>query len=711
MNLFGQWFDKRNHESAKYFYYLVLASCFLLLIIYSIYINIPLLSIIVLVLSSLGVVFFLLIRNNLVHLFDNKLIKFAHWGSILPWMFGIYNLHVNNVEDRNLYYLITILTATILISSAACELVISFSAISVNVVIGTYYLNIISDSKVDVIIFVFGYSVAFIIFGRFLSTMVREKHIKETIQKISFDILRGKNFSEAINNIVPQSIISMFEEDVNVYILETINSNNYLRVVGGAGKYSPLINKEFPAHLGITGKALQDNSVIMVSDVSTSKYYLSLSDMQETKSEIAVPLIYENKIFGVLDIQSSKEHAFSRADVSLLSSIGEYISAALFISDSQRNFREASDFWETLTTTQMSSEIKLFNEFSIFINKSLPVDMLLYYPLTPTGFPQRPLGVESDLLSPLNIFGEQLSPSSLIGLLISKWEERHISYDEMRQENKEYFLFIEREEILSLHFFPVGLPQAPAGALILGFRKKTGLDDYHTGVVRSFALIMANVAWRNRNEKLVYESFAKPEINLHNLVGRHGFKLGARSNIENLISDYERGEIPLPTLLGGIREAVIHFDSFIRDLNLAQATTPPTFNESPLYAELTKFSYNFTSTSINFHVDPEIESENRIVLLAIYRIITEAINNAVIHANAKEIFVDVSRNNFSINVSIQNDGESLKEGATSRKSRKGIYFLKSEMEQLFNASFEISSIEKGARFEVSIPAIRIKYNE
>ena len=67
---------------------------------------------------------------------------------------------------------------------------------------------------------------------------------------------------------------------------------------------------------GITIKAAQKRIPIVVSDVNRDKDYVKV--IKDTKSELAVPIIVEGKVFGVLNVESTKADAFGEKDVKLL---------------------------------------------------------------------------------------------------------------------------------------------------------------------------------------------------------------------------------------------------------------------------------------------------------------------------------------------------------------------------------------------------------
>jgi phosphoserine phosphatase RsbU/P len=82
---------------------------------------------------------------------------------------------------------------------------------------------------------------------------------------------------------------------------------------------------------GIVGRAVRQRRAVIVGDVSRDPDYHVTETWRECvpHSEVAVPLIYEDKVIGVIAIESSRTHAFDNNDAHLLESIGNNLSIAI----------------------------------------------------------------------------------------------------------------------------------------------------------------------------------------------------------------------------------------------------------------------------------------------------------------------------------------------------------------------------------------------
>jgi signal transduction histidine kinase len=102
-----------------------------------------------------------------------------------------------------------------------------------------------------------------------------------------------------------------------------------------------------PINRGIIGRVVRTNQPSFVPDVSQDADYLI--GLNETQSEIAVPLHKEGVVIGVLNIESPVISAFSDDDVSLLSLLADQLSIAVESSALYERLRQhASSLEETV---------------------------------------------------------------------------------------------------------------------------------------------------------------------------------------------------------------------------------------------------------------------------------------------------------------------------------------------------------------------------
>ncbi|HBY64497.1 MAG TPA: serine/threonine protein phosphatase [Solibacterales bacterium] len=109
---------------------------------------------------------------------------------------------------------------------------------------------------------------------------------------------------------------------------------------------------------GITGAAAAARAPILVGDVHKDPRYLGTIDA--VRSELAVPMMARGKLVGVIDVQSTRENAYSEQDRALLMLIASRVGSAI---DNARLHRRVERNNRTLRTLA-----QLAQEFSAILN-------------------------------------------------------------------------------------------------------------------------------------------------------------------------------------------------------------------------------------------------------------------------------------------------------------------------------------------------------
>lgn len=79
----------------------------------------------------------------------------------------------------------------------------------------------------------------------------------------------------------------------------------------------------------IVGFAAATNQPRIALDAGKDPVHFENPDLPQTHSEIALPLQYEGRILGVLDVQSDEPNAFSQDDIKVLSTLADQVSIAI----------------------------------------------------------------------------------------------------------------------------------------------------------------------------------------------------------------------------------------------------------------------------------------------------------------------------------------------------------------------------------------------
>ena len=84
-----------------------------------------------------------------------------------------------------------------------------------------------------------------------------------------------------------------------------------------------------PLHKGLSGTAAGQRRVLRVHDVNEDPRYIRCETGVDARSEIVVPLLMQDRLIGVLDLESTQPHAFTLEHERMLSTLGSYVAVAL----------------------------------------------------------------------------------------------------------------------------------------------------------------------------------------------------------------------------------------------------------------------------------------------------------------------------------------------------------------------------------------------
>jgi sigma-B regulation protein RsbU (phosphoserine phosphatase) len=84
---------------------------------------------------------------------------------------------------------------------------------------------------------------------------------------------------------------------------------------------------DIPLGRGVVGYAAQAKEAVLVPDVARSERYIAVNP--ETRSELAVPLIYQEKVIGVLDLEHTRRNYFTEDHKRTLTTLAAQLAIAI----------------------------------------------------------------------------------------------------------------------------------------------------------------------------------------------------------------------------------------------------------------------------------------------------------------------------------------------------------------------------------------------
>jgi phosphoserine phosphatase RsbU/P len=91
---------------------------------------------------------------------------------------------------------------------------------------------------------------------------------------------------------------------------------------------------------GITGAAAAKRRTVRVNDVGNDPRHVTCDVGLDTGSELVIPLLLQDRLIGVLDLESTEKNAFTEQHERMLATLGSYIAVAL---ENARLYEEARE--------------------------------------------------------------------------------------------------------------------------------------------------------------------------------------------------------------------------------------------------------------------------------------------------------------------------------------------------------------------------------
>jgi phosphoserine phosphatase RsbU/P len=98
------------------------------------------------------------------------------------------------------------------------------------------------------------------------------------------------------------------------------------------------LHTRLPLHEGLTGTAAGERRILRVNDILKDPRYVKCETGCDIRSELVVPLLLQDRLIGVIDLESTEPNAFTAEHERMLATLGSYIAIAL---ENARLFAEA----------------------------------------------------------------------------------------------------------------------------------------------------------------------------------------------------------------------------------------------------------------------------------------------------------------------------------------------------------------------------------
>lgn len=130
-----------------------------------------------------------------------------------------------------------------------------------------------------------------------------------------------QRIADRVKKIVNYHLFNVMVWNESASQLECVFTKHYEEAIN--------IDLTLPLFKGITGHAAGNRSAVRVADVRLDQRYVEFPHSDKVRSELVVPLLLQDRLIGVLDLESTNLNAFTAEHERMLGIIGSYIAIAL----------------------------------------------------------------------------------------------------------------------------------------------------------------------------------------------------------------------------------------------------------------------------------------------------------------------------------------------------------------------------------------------
>jgi sigma-B regulation protein RsbU (phosphoserine phosphatase) len=141
-----------------------------------------------------------------------------------------------------------------------------------------------------------------------------------------------RRVAQRVKKIVNYDVFSVMLWNEQTQLLESVFAMRY--------EDSIPARLRLPLHQGFTGIAAGERRVVRINDVTEDPRYIRCETGVDARSEIVVPLFLQDRLIGVLDLESTAPHAFTAEHERILTTLGSYVAIAL---ENARLYEEARE--------------------------------------------------------------------------------------------------------------------------------------------------------------------------------------------------------------------------------------------------------------------------------------------------------------------------------------------------------------------------------
>ncbi len=274
---------------------------------------------------------------------------------------------------------------------------------------------------------------------------------------------------------------------------------------------------------GLIGWVAANTEAVMVNDVENDTRYRCVEALDETQSELAVPLRLDSELVGVLDVQSDQRHSFGPDDLFILETLGDQI--AIAIHEARLYEAERQQAWFSTALLQVadaSSRLADIDDVLATIVRLTPIlagvdrcAILLWEPETETFRPTKTHGLTANLRKAFEAM--VFPPGAVPALDAVRWDRQPVLVDTSKDASLIPTALVQTFDIQEMVLLPLLSRGDLLGAMLVDHagqsRRVTERSlEMLTGIANQAALVVQSARLLQSQQEEAYVSMALLQV-------------------------------------------------------------------------------------------------------------------------------------------------------------------------------------------------------
>jgi signal transduction histidine kinase len=485
-----------------------------------------------------------------------------------------------------------------------------------------------------------------------------------------------------------------------------------LEIVAVAGRPPEgLVGYRYSVERGITGRAVSERAPQLVNDVDldAEQRFLAHARLPNVRAECAVPIVLGERVIGVLDVESTQPGVFEHEDIDLLQMFASQLALVLERAQQmefQHSLRKAMQ-----QILSMGNVQSMMEELANLANRVLNADSTILYLSEPAKEVWYGPFWRGDIGDPQAYQRHDPDTDSLLRWLIV-WPEPVFAHnpDDLRRlwqhicptPDVSQSVFTTRRQAQSLVAAPLRAGVAPVGVMFVNYRRERKLGRAFREMANAF-FDVAGIAALN--------------CHLHNQArsaGRQDALADVHDGLSQIINYQIRTRIqqlneePWLSEHAGARQAVSEIERALATAaDLVRRLKDRSDASQPMSEMLNGIARNLYGIDpiVTCQIQPAARADHHAVrgwmAQELNFILLQAVNNAVQHAQATTIQVDMCLADSCLRLSVTDDGHGFEPDQIP--SHRGLYNIRQRATKIGGTLNIDTAVGRGTSVTLDVP--------